>query len=129
MIDQKKVKLMTKAAIFEKKERREVMEIMCYRRQDYIVLHVILSWICAAIMVGIVVGLTAVYMVSKGAQILYQPSYLKMLLIIGFVLFFMFSLIYCFLVYWYYAERYTNAEKKFKQYEEILKKLNEFYEE
>lgn len=129
MIDEKKVKLMTKAAIFEKKERRKAMEIMCYRRQDYIVLHVILSWICATIMAGFAVGLVLIYMMSRGVHILYQLSYVKTVVIIGIVLFFMFSLIYCFLAYWHYVECYDDAEKKFKEYEEILKQLNEFYEE
>lgn len=129
MIQKEKVKLMTKMAIFEKKEHRKTMEIMRYRRQDYVALHVILSWICAVILVGAVVALMALYIISKGSQILFQPSYLKMTAIIGLVLFIMFSFIYCFLTYWHYVEQYENAEKKFKEYEKMLNQLNQLYEE
>lgn len=129
MIQKEKVKLMTKMAIFEKKEYTKAMEIMRYRRQDYIALHVILSWICAVISVGFIVALMAFYIISKGSQILFQPSYLKVTAIIGFVLFIMFSFIYCFLTYWHYVEQYEEAEKKFKEYKEMLDQLNQFYEE
>lgn len=129
MIHENKVKLMIKAAIFEKNEHKKAMEMIRYRRRDYVVLHVILSWICAVAMLGLIAGIAVIYMIGRESQIISDLSYLRMIIIIGTVLFVMFSLIYCCIVYWHYVELYEEAKKKIDRYEQILKQLNEFYEE
>ena len=46
MLDEQKIKLMTKLAFYEKREGKEDFKISEYYRKDYVSLHVICSILC-----------------------------------------------------------------------------------
>ena len=45
MLNEKRIRLMTKAAEFEQKEGREAFRINDYFREDYVTFHMVKAWI------------------------------------------------------------------------------------
>ncbi len=60
MINEEKVVLMTKASLFEKKQRKKAIKITRYFRWDYISLQLLRGWISVTIAFGLVAALWSV---------------------------------------------------------------------
>lgn len=59
MIDQNKVGIMTKLAIYEKKEEREALALSKYYKSDYIRFNVLKTWVASTVVYWTIVGLYA----------------------------------------------------------------------
>lgn len=129
MIHEEKVKLMTQAACFEEKQRRKTLAIMRYHRNDYISFHMILIWlsVTAAFIIGVFMWLF--YQVGNTASMIladFTSLALIGVILIGFYL--ILCIIYVFVAYWYYSEKYDSAKQLMKKYQTNLKQLSRFYD-
>lgn len=64
MIDAKKVQIMTKMAVFEKREEEGALNITKYERLDYVRIEVLKMLLCVSVGYLILLGMLAVYHVE-----------------------------------------------------------------
>ena len=128
MLNEEKIKLMTRMAAYEENEGKRSMQIGNYFRSDYIGLQVMKSVISATIAFAIVIGMYIFYDFESVMKEIYQVDLLATgkQILIAYV---MFVGIYAVITYIIYAYRYTKAKKSLKKYYTHLTELSGFYDE
>lgn len=127
MLNEERIKLMTKLASYEANEGKRNVSIGNYFRGDYISLQVIKSIISATIAFLIVFALFVFY----DFEIFMSDIYKMDLLEFGKTVLFSylgFTAVYAMISYLVYAYRYTKARKSLKMYYNNLKKLAYLYD-
>ena len=128
MLNEEKIKLMTRMAAYEENEGKRSMQIGNYFRSDYIGLQVMKSVISATIAFAIVIAMYIFYDFESVMKEIYQVDLVatgKQILIAYVV----FVGIYAVVTYIIYAYRYTKAKKSLKKYYTHLTELSGFYDE
>lgn len=122
MLNERKVRLMTKLAIYEKSEGRQSIGMTKYFQGDYVSWNVIktIIWITVAYILG-----AGVWLIYNSEDILQNIASLNYFAIIRYAV-----LLYCILVigyaviaYFVYSARYRRAMKSVAGYEKGLKEL------
>lgn len=128
MLNEEKIKLMTRMAAYEENEGKRSMQIGNYFRSDYIGLQVMKSVISATIAFAIVIAMYIFYDFESVMKEIYQVDLLATgkQILIAYV---MFVGIYAVITYIIYAYRYTKAKKSLKKYYTHLTELSGFYDE
>ena len=128
MIRANKVKTMTRAAIFEKREARGALAINRFFRNDYVVYGLIKSAISLTIAFGLAVGMWVIYhaeelMTEKSVEDLFELGKQGVILYVAaLVLFLLISLIV-------YFVRYQKAQNRLTGYRSQLRKLAKSYQD
>ena len=128
MINEEKVKYMTKAAVYENGPEKKNISIDSYFRSDYLGLQMVKS---ALAYTGAFCILTAIWAMSRIEEItlkLTQASYLSHLIKTLLILFAAGLILYEIAVYIYYLKKYQNAKQSVKGFHHYLKKIHKFYE-
>ena len=127
MLNEEKIRLMTKAASFEAGEGKKALEMNRFYKGDYLSIHLIGAWISYTVAFCLCVGLWAFYKMEylmtnlhkmdlaafgKGLALLY-------LALLG---------IYLVIQYVVYYNRYQENRKKMAAYNHILKRISGIYE-
>lgn len=109
MINKEKVYLMTKAAVFEKKEQKNALRIVSYRRKDYVqsrMLLALLSVSCAyAIFIGTIMFLIVMAFESVILN-LTQMVFILIAIVLGYALVLAF---YYVIAHKHYGEKHVKA--------------------
>lgn len=128
MLNDKKIRLMTKLALFEDHAGKEELKLDRYYRIDYIRYQVLKSALCVTL--GYVLILLSVlvyqseYIMDNITTIAYKTIGLYIVMIYLFILLF-YSFITGIISYFHYER----AKKKIKKYKKNLKTLRLLYEE
>ena len=127
MLNEERIKLMTKMAAYEADEGKKNVAIGNYFRGDYIGLQVIKSIISATIAVVIVFGLFVFYDFEVFMSDIYKMD------LLGFgrtviTAYLIFVAVYALISYMIYTYRYAKARKSLKMYYNNLKKLAYLYD-
>ena len=122
MLNEERIKLMTKMAAYEADEGKKNVAIGNYFRGDYIGLQVIKSIISATIAFVIVFGLFVFYDFEVFMSDIYKMD------LLGFgrtviTAYLIFVAVYALISYMIYTYRYAKARKSLKMYYNNLKKL------
>lgn len=127
MLNEERIKLMTKLASYEANEGKRNVSIGNYFRGDYIGLQVIKSIINATIAFIIVFALFIFYDFEIFMSDIYKMDLLSFgkTVLIAYVVF---VAIYALISYLVYAYRYARARKSLKMYYNNLKKLAYLYD-
>ena len=126
MLNESRIKLMTKMAVYEEHEGKKSMSIGTYFRGDYIGKEVIKSIIYATVAYVI---LLAVY-ICYDFQLLAQDIYNMDLVEFGMKLlkdYLKLVVFYAIVTYIYYAMRYQSARRSLRSYYNSLRRLNSMY--
>ena len=128
MLNEKRIRLMTKAAEFEQKEGREAFRINDYFRGDYVTFHMVMAWIRGTAAWLILAVLWIVYRLDELMQNLYQTDFaeLGMSMLKWYILF---IAVYEILMVLIYNGKYTRTREALKGYYVQLKELEGLYEE
>lgn len=128
MVNEDKVKLMTKLATYEKKEGKESLPVMQYYREDYIVYHVMKTAISATIAY---VLLVVAVCVARSQYLLENVHKMTIEQIGGrvFIGYIVMLAVYITTGLIFYIRKYENARESVKRYLHWLKQLNSFYKE
>lgn len=128
MLNEERIKLMTRMASYEENEGRYNMSIGNYFRSDYISLQMIKSVISATLTFGIVLAVFAFYHFETVMKEIYQVDLLETgrKLLLAYVIF---TGIYTVISYLVYSYRYNRAKKSLKKYYSHLQELSELYED
>lgn len=127
MLNEERIKLMTKMAAYEADEGKKNVAIGSYFRGDYIGLQVIKSIISATIAFVIVFGLFVFYDFEVFMSDIYKMD------LLGFgrtviTAYLIFVAVYALISYMIYTYRYAKARKSLKMYYNNLKKLAYLYD-
>ncbi len=128
MLNFKKVRLMTKLAVYEKKDGKEDIYLSKYYKNDYVRLQVLKSIISATIGYGLVIVMIAFYRMEyliKNAVILdYKMvgTYILGFYLITITIYGLGSIVV-------YSRKYDASRKKLSRYFRLLKRLEKIYKE
>lgn len=127
MLNEERIKLMTKMAAYEADEGKKNVAIGNYFRGDYIGLQVIKSIISATIAFVIVFGLFVFYDFEVFMSDIYKMDLLSFgrTVITAYLIF---VAVYALISYMIYTYRYAKARKSLKMYYNNLKKLAYLYD-
>ena len=128
MLNEERIRLMTKMAAYEENEGRHNMAIGNYFRSDYISLQMIKSILSATLTFAIVLGIFTFYHFETVMKEIYQVDLLETgrKLLLAYVTF---TGIYTVISYLVYSHRYNRARKSLKKYYSHLQELSELYED
>lgn len=126
MLDKRKVRLMTKMAIYEKKYGEEDIKISGYYKKDYSSLNtwITLIWVSAGYL------LAAALLVLCGADaILEGLTFLKLLVLIAIAAgaYFALLIIYSIGSGKFYRRKHTQAKQRVKKYYRDMSRLEKIY--
>lgn len=122
MVDKRKVRLMTKAAIYEKRHGEEDIKITSYYQKDYASLN---TWITLIwVTVGFVL-LAALLFLAGGEDLLEGITFLKLLILAVIILGLYLALL---IIYGtgagsFYRKKHTRAKHRMKRYMRNLSRL------
>jgi hypothetical protein len=128
MLNFKKVRLMTKLAVYEKKDGKEDIYLSKYYKNDYVRLQVLKSIISATIGYGLVIVMIAFYRMEyliKNAVVFdYKMvgTYILGFYLITITIYGLGSIVV-------YSRKYDASRKKLSRYFRLLKKLEKIYKE
>ena len=126
MLNESRIKLMTRMASFEAGEGRRSMAIGSYFRGDYIAKEIIKSILYGTVAYGILVGLCLAYDFEKFMENLYEMDWIafgkemlyRYLILVG---------IYSVITYIVYVVRYRRARRNLRIYYNNLRRLGSMY--
>ena len=127
MLNEDKVKLMSKMAMFESVEGRKAMEIDKYSKRDYVFLQVIKAWVLSTIGFGMVFLLTLFLCVDAVSVVLTAVSLTFVVAAVA-VLY-----IICIILSWIFTKRkavrdYEMAKGAMVKYRKYVKRLGDMYD-
>ena len=127
MLDERKVKLMTKLALYEETYGKEDFKISSYYRKDYASLHGIYAFL--SVSVGYVC-LVALLLLAGVEDIMSNMSnglilFLFLIILAGYV---GVVIVYCGIASHIYNEKHKKARKRVKKYNHNLIQLLKMYE-
>lgn len=127
MIDERKVKLMTRMASYENNAGREDLKISAYYRKDYASLHTLYTiiWVtigygCLVVLMGICLFDSLVGSISMGLLMT-----LGVIVVIGYLLV---VIIYAVVTHTIYNKKHQKARMRVKKYNHDLARLQKIYE-
>ncbi len=127
MLNEERVRLMTRMACYEAKEGRKNVAIGNYFRGDYIGLQVIKSVISATIAYILIFAMFILYDFEVFMADIYKMDLLDFAKSV-IIYYLIFTVGYAVISYGVYTYRYTRARKSLKTYYNNLKKLAYLYE-
>lgn len=127
MLNEERIKLMTRMACYEENEGKKNVAIGSYFRGDYIGLQVIKSIISATIAFAIMFAMYIFYDFEVFMADIYKMDLLAFgkSVIIDYLIF---TVVYALISYGVYTYRYAKARKSLKIYYNNLKKLAYLYD-
>ena len=127
MLDEERVKLMTRLALYEQTKGQEDFNISAYDRKDYASLHVICSLISVTIGYACVVALVVLAMFDSLMAKMSNGLILFLLLVV-FIGYVVVMCIYAGLSSFIFNRKHKQARQRVKKYNHNLIKLLKMYE-
>ncbi len=127
MLNEERIKLMTKMASYEANEGKKNVSIGSYFRGDYIGLQVIRAVISGTVGFFIVFGMYILYNFETLMADIYKMDLLKFGRRV-IIIYLVYIVLYAAVSYGIYTYRYTRAKKSLKRYYNNLKKLSYLYD-
>ena len=128
MLNEEKVKSMTKAAAYEKGPEKKNIEIGSYFRGDYLGLHMVKSALAYTLAFAIIVAMWSAGQIEEMMLMISRPSYLKNIIKVMVIAYVSGLVVYECIIYTFYSYRYRLAKKSLRGYDSHLKKIHKFYE-
>ena len=127
MLNENKVKLMTRMAMYEEKQGVEDAKISAYYRKDYASFHTILTFIWVTVGYAIAVGLGMVAFLDKILKNFNMP-FLIMLAICVVTGYLVLVIVYVISASHFYKKKHDDARMRVKRFNHDLTRLNRMYE-
>lgn len=127
MINESKIKCMTKAAIFDSREEKGDLHINHYYKDDYVTYHVIRIFLGITLCFVLLVSMWALLAVDT----LFETMQSDALIALGLravVLYAIFTAIYIGIAVVVYGIRYNASRKHIREYTSLLKRLGRYYQ-
>jgi len=127
MVDEERLKLMTRMASFEENEGKKAIPVTEFFRSDYVGLHMLLTAAYVTIAFAVITGVNLFCGMESFLSDFYKTDFLSMGkdILHRYVIFAGIYVAVSFIVYSY---RYTRAKKSVRVYQKALKRLGLMYE-
>ena len=127
MIDEERLKLMTRMASFEDNEGRKAIPVTEFFRSDYVGFHMLLTVAYVTVAFMLITGMNMFCGMESFLSNFYKTDFLSMGkgILNSYLVFVGFYVVISFIVYSY---RYTKAKKSVRVYQKALKRLGLMYE-
>ena len=126
MLNESKVKLMTRMAMYESKQGEEDFKISSYYKKDYRSFHTIATiWVTVGYAVAVGIGVIAFLDELMGNLNMQFLVMLAATVIIGYLVLVIF---YGIVASHFYGTKHEKARKRVKQFNHDLTRLNRMYE-
>jgi len=126
MVNTDKVYLMTKAALYEKKEAKNAIRIVTYRREDYVRSRLLLVLLSVTIAYAALVG-TAVFLVimANDTIVLNVPQMVLLVaaVLVGYAIVLIF---YYMIAHKYFGDKHVQARRSVRDYLSTLQAIDEY---
>lgn len=128
MLNNEKIRLMTRMASFDEVEGKKDIAVNGYFRGDYICFQVVKSAIYGTLAFGVVLALYMLYNLESFLSDFYKMDLMafakdwltKYIVVL---------LVYLVISYFVYAMRFTRSKRRIRAYQQQLKQLHQIYEE
>lgn len=126
MINEEKVKIMTKIAMYEQGKGRRYLPVSKYYRSDYIGLALIKNFFLVTIVYALAIAAVAVYFGEYLMENIHKMNLVSMgiYIIVGYAVV---LVVYSVLTYIQYSVRYYKAKKSVREYYSQLTELSKIY--
>lgn len=126
MINEEKVKIMTKIAMYEQGKGRRYLPVSKYYRSDYIGLALIKNFFLVTIGYALAIAAVAVYFGEYLMENIHKMNLVSMgiYIIVGYAVV---LVVYSVLTYIQYSVRYYKAKKSVREYYSQLTELSKIY--
>ena len=126
MINEEKVKIMTKIAMYEQGKGRRYLPVSKYYRSDYIGLALINNFFLVTIGYALAIAAVAVYFGEYLMENIHKMNLVSMgiYIIVGYAVV---LVVYSVLTYIQYSVRYYKAKKSVREYYSQLTELSKIY--
>lgn len=126
MLNEDRIKLMTKLAIYEEKEGKEHIKVGSYYKNDYLSIHLIWTGITTTIAYALIVLLWVGYKIEYFMENIHKMNLpaLGRGILLGYILFLIAFLV---IAYFIYSRRYQRAKRSLKKYNNQLRTLDKMY--
>lgn len=128
MLNQERVREMTRLAIFDQKEGRVCRPVIQYFRKDYIAKEMIKSFLTGTASFGLLAGMIGLYWIEDIMEQLNVTDLRQTAMRLA-ICYAAYMGVYFFITYLVYHIRYTRGRHKVKKYYMHLKKVNRIYRE
>lgn len=126
MVNEERIKLMTKMAVYEAGEGKQDKAITGYFRSDYISLQILKSIVSATVSFVILFALYIFYDFEIFMKDIYKMDMFQFTRLV-LILYLVFTGIFVLITYVVYAIRYNKAKGKIKKFFGNLKRMSVFY--
>lgn len=128
MLNFKKIRLMTKLAVYEKKEGKEDIYLSKYYKTDYVRFQVLKSILSATVGYGLILALIVLYKMEYIIKNAITLNYKTIgTYVLGFYI--MIITVYGLGSLVFYSMKYDASRKKLSRYFKLLKRLEKLYNE
>lgn len=127
MINEEKVRLMTKLAIYEENKGKSIIPLSKYFREDYIGIQMLKSFFAGTIGYLLIVLLVVCYKLEYLINEIVKLDVMAMIVSV-LAVYVICMAIYLGVIYVVCSNRYKKAKKSLKAYDNVLKKLEGLYE-
>ncbi|MCI8326663.1 MAG: hypothetical protein HFI37_02685 [Lachnospiraceae bacterium] len=128
MIQEERVRYMTRLAIYDENRSKINKKQMQYHRRDYMAFEMIKSFFCGSAVFVLVALLIGIYLTESGMKGIATSDFFRLLLLL-FVIYMIFMVLFLVSTYHIYSARYEKGRRESREYYNILKKVNELYEQ
>lgn len=129
MINEEKIRLMTQAAMIQKKEERRAIAICGYRKKDYVSFQMIKIWVCYTV-AYLLLTLTGIICAGGGMRAASVSEHMLLVTacvwVVGYLSFLTVALV---MARKCYSRRYRAAAVLVRQYRQHLMALEDYYTE
>lgn len=127
MINNDKVKLMTKLAIYEKNNEEDI-KLSKYYKADYIKHNIVKTIISVTIAYVIILGLVVFYNIEELLSKAFELDYtmLSVQVVVSYIVLVVIFSLFSFLIY---SDKIKNSRERLVKYNSNLKKLSMMYDE
>ena len=125
MLNESKVKLMTRMAMYESKQGEEDFKISSYYKKDYRSFHTIATIIWVTVGYAVAVGIGVIAFLDELMRNLNMQFLVMLAVIIGYLVLVIF---YGIVASHFYGTKHEKARKRVKQFNHDLTRLNRMYE-
>lgn len=128
MLSEKKIRLMTKLALFEEKNGKKAISSSKYYKSDYVGLNMINSFIVATLAYILIIGCIIFVNIEEFIASVASIDFLNVgrVIIISFILY---MILYMAIAYIVYSVKYNNMAVDLKKYDGNLRELYQVYKE
>lgn len=128
MLNEEKIRIMTRAAIYEQGKGEEDIKITSYSRSDYIRYNMLKTLIGVTVGVILIFGLCILYNMDYFITNFMRLNFTTMLRLV-IVIYIVFMAVYASISFFVYVRRYIRAKKRIRIYNEELEIIGEIAED